>query len=26
VVHVTHDRAEGAALCHRSIEFATLSA
>lgn len=25
VVHVTHDRAEGAALCQRSIEFATLS-
>lgn len=25
VVHVTHDRVEGAALCHRSIEFATLS-
>ena len=25
VVHVTHDRAEGAALCHRSIEFATVS-
>ena len=26
VVHVTHDRAEGANLCHRAVEFAELGA
>lgn len=26
VVHVTHDRAEGARLCHRAVEFADLGA
>jgi hypothetical protein len=26
VVHVTHDRVEGAALCHRSINLATYPA
>jgi ABC-type sulfate/molybdate transport systems ATPase subunit len=25
VLHVTHDRSEGAALCGRSLEFASLS-
>lgn len=25
VVHVTHDRAEGAALCHRSVEFESVA-
>lgn len=25
VVHVTHDRVEGAALCHRAVEFTSLS-